>query len=129
VFGLPVASKTLNLSVPKMSNEIEYGKLDKRISFMDTDKRNADLIIRLKQDGLTKTKFFRAILDGYLNQDDRIMEFVNEYKLESGSQSKKKAKVVQSKIEQGKENKRKFGLNEDEIENIFDILEKQNPDL
>jgi hypothetical protein len=112
-----------------MSNEIEYGKLDKRISFMDTDKRNADLIIRLKQDGLTKTKFFRAILDGYLNQDDRIMEFVNEYKLESGSQSKKKAKVVQSKIEQGKENKRKFGLNEDEIENIFDILEKQNPDL
>jgi hypothetical protein len=37
--------------------------------------------------------------------------------------------VVQSKIEQGKENKRKFGLNEDEIENIFDILEKQNPDL
>ena len=46
----------------------EYGKNEKRFSFMDTDKRNAELLIRLKHDGLTKTKFFRALLTGYLGK-------------------------------------------------------------
>ena len=50
----------------------EYGKNEKRISFMDTDKRNAELLIRLKHDGLTKTKFFRALLTGYLERDIQI---------------------------------------------------------
>ena len=44
----------------------DYGKRDKRISFMDTDKRSADLMIHLKHDGLTNTKFFRIIITGYL---------------------------------------------------------------
>ena len=58
----------------------EYGKNEKRISFMDTDKRSAEMIIRLKHDGLTKTKFFRAILTGYLERDAAIVEFIEGLK-------------------------------------------------
>lgn len=107
----------------------DYGKREKRISFMDTDKRNADLIIRLKNDGLTKTKFFRAILTGYLERDHLIVEFIDRYKQESGSQSSAKAKKVGDLEKVGEEKKRKFGLNDQEIENIFDILEKEHPEL
>ncbi len=107
----------------------DYGKRDKRISFMDTDKRNADLIVRLKNDGLTKTKFFRAILTGYLERDHLIVEFIDRYKQESGSQSSIKAKKVRDLERVGEEKKRKFGLNDQEIENIFDILEKEHPEL
>lgn len=107
----------------------DYGKREKRISFMDTDKRNADLLIRLKNDGLTKTKFFRAILTGYLERDHLIVDFVNRFKVESGNQSKKRAKIVNDLEEKGSQNKRKMGLAEDEIQNIFDILEKEHPDL
>ncbi len=107
----------------------DYGTRDKRISFMDTDKRNADLMIRLKHDGLTKTKFFRAILTGYLERDHIIINFVESLKESSGAQSKKKSKIVKDLEEKRIENKRKFGLEESEIENIFDILEKEHPDL
>jgi len=107
----------------------EYGKNEKRISFMDTDKRNAEMIIRLKHDGLTKTKFFRAILTGYLERDQAIVDFIDRVKEETGSKSKNKSTKVKKLEEKGKQIKTKFGLNEGEIENIFDLLEKEHPDL
>lgn len=107
----------------------DYGKRDKRISFMDTDKRAADLMIRLKHDGLTKTKFFREILTGYLDRDHAIVEFIERLKGSSNLQSKNKSNVVKNMEEEGKKNKIKFGLGEQEIENIFDLLEKEHPDL
>ena len=108
---------------------VEYGKLEKRISFMDTDKRNADLIIRLKHDNLTKTKFFRAILTGYLEGDPLLREFIEGVKEAEGYQSKRKAKINKETSAEGVSNIRKMGLDNEEIENIFDILEKEHPDL
>ena len=107
----------------------DYGKRDKRISFMDTDKRNADLMIRLKHDGLTKTKFFREMLTGYLERDHAIVDFIERVKDNTDSQSKKQSKIVKNLEERGNENKTKFGLGDEEIENIFDLLEKEHPDL
>ena len=107
----------------------DYGTRKKRISFMDTDKRNADLLVRLKNDGLTKTKFFRAILGGYLDRDPAIVAFVENYKLQTGCQSATKAKKVKELEERGEETMRKFGLDDRDIENIFDILEKEHPKL
>jgi len=107
----------------------DYGTRDKRISFMDTDKRNADLMIRLKHDGLTKTKFFRELLTGYLEKDHAIVDFIERLKDEGAIQSKKQSKIIKDLDENGKENRKKFGLEDDEIENIFDLLEKEHPDL
>tara|TARA_B100000900_G_scaffold397690_1_gene398308 strand:+ start:80 stop:394 length:315 start_codon:yes stop_codon:yes gene_type:complete len=104
---------------------MEYGKNDKRISFMDTDKRAAELLIRLKHDGLTKTRFFREILTGYLERDSDMVSFVDKVK----SQSKTKSTKTKNMEQKGNENKNKFGLNQGEIENIFDMLEKEHPDL
>jgi len=97
----------------------DYGKRDKRISFMDTDKRSADLMIRLKHDGLTKTKFFREILTGYLERDHAIVDFIERMKGTTGSQSKKQSKIVKDLEVKGQENKKKFGLKDEEIENIL----------
>ena len=108
---------------------MEYGKNEKRISFMDNDKRNAEMIVRLKHDGLTKTKFFRAILTGYLERDSAIVDFIERLKEEDELQSKNKSKKVKDQEERGTKNKTKFGLNEGEIQNIFDMLEKEHPDL
>ena len=107
----------------------DYGKRDKRVSFMDTDKRSADLMIRLKHDGLTKTKFFREILTVYLERDSAIVGFIERVKDKAASQSKKQSNIVKNLEEQGRENEAKFGLGDEEIENIFDLLEKEHPDL
>lgn len=107
----------------------EYGKNEKRISFMDTDKRNAELLVRLKHDGLTKTKFFRALLTGYLERDPHIVDFINQIKDSENLQSKSRSKKIKQLEEAGKQSKTKFGLNQGDIENIFDMLEKEHPDL
>jgi hypothetical protein len=107
----------------------EYDKKEKRISFIDTAKSNAELIIRLKHDGLTKTKFFRAILAGYLERDTAIVDFVDRLKEEGNIQSKSKTTKIKQLEEKGKQTKAKFGLDEGDIENIFDMLEKEHPDL
>ncbi len=96
---------------------------------MDNDKRNAEMIVRLKHDGLTKTKFFRAILTGYLERDPEIVGFVERLKEDTQSQSKNKSKKVKQLEKDGKNTKTKFGLDEGDIENIFDMLEKVHPDL
>lgn len=108
---------------------MDYGKKDKRISFVDTDKRNAEMIIRLKHDGLTKTKFFRAILTGYLERDAAIIDFIDRIKEEENLQSKNKIKKIKQLEKEGKNTKTKFGLDKGDIENIFDMLEKEHPDL
>ena len=58
-----------------------------------------------------------------------MVEFINRLKLESGLQSKKKAKIVKELEEKGRDNGGKMGLEAGEIQNIFDILEKEHPDL
>ena len=106
---------------------MSYGKQGKKILFYDTDKRHADLKIRLQYDGLKQSEFFRAIVTGYLEDDPHIVEYVSRYKEEHGTQSKRQQGVVNKELERGREIKKTFA--EDEIENIFDIIERENPEL
>jgi hypothetical protein len=50
-----------------MSNKkYKYGQSGKKIIFYDSDKRHAELIIRLRHDGLTQSAFFQSIITGFL---------------------------------------------------------------
>ena len=109
----------------------EYGTMKKKVVFYDSDKRYAELKIRLQHDGLSQAQFFRGILTGYLKQDADVLNFVDKLKVSKnvGNQSKASIKDGRRLIKKGKENSESLSLGEDEIENIFDILEKENPDL
>jgi len=105
-------------------------KTTKKIVFYDTDKRHADLKIRLHYDGLTQTGFFRAMVSGYLDKDPAIINFIHQLKEKGNVQSIKKRKDSKRLLEVGEETKEKFSLlGEGEVESIFDIIEKEFPDL
>ena len=108
-----------------MSNDIEYGKLTKRVVFTENDHRHAQLTIRLKHDNLRQSDFFRSMITGYLNNDDRILSYIDDVKPQSKTR-KQKSKNLSRK---GKENLQNFGLSEGEISNLFDIIEEGHPDL
>ena len=102
---------------------------EKRILFTDTDKRHADLKLRLHYDGLTQADFFRSLITGYLEKDENIMNFitgVQEYKNIHSKQKRAKSKKLE---EEGENLMKKLGLGEEEIENIFDLLEEAHPNL
>ena len=101
--------------------------MKKKVVFYDSDKRYADLKIRLQHDGLTQAAFFRGILTGYLSQDPDILSFIDKLKSNKRKPSEKKRdKETRQLINIGKEKLEKLLLDEEEIENIFDILEKED---
>ena len=108
-----------------MSSEVDYGKLNKRIVFTENDHRHAQLVIRLKHEGLKQSDFFRAIITGYIGGDKRIQDYVEEV-----STISKKRKTKSRKLRTTGEQKVKdFGLTDGEIENIFDLIEEEYPEL
>ena len=106
---------------------MKYGKNEKRILFYDTDKRHAELKIKLEYDGMGQSEFFRALVTGYLSEDEDIINYVSAYKQEFGRQSKRQQTAASKERQDGMEQQALFA--EDEIENIFSIIEKENPDL
>jgi hypothetical protein len=108
-----------------MAEDPEYGTMKKKVVFYDSDKRYADLKIRLQHDGLSQAKFFRSILTGYLSQDPDLLNFIDKVKIEKGkkSSSKKRNKEIRELINAGNEKTEKILLDENDIENIFDMLE------
>ena len=108
---------------------MSLGREMKKIVFEDTDKTHADLKIRLHADGLKQGEFFRMIVAGYINRDDEIVYFVERYKEEKEIQSKTKRTKSRKLHKEAKNTKDKFALNEGEIESIFDLIAKENPEL
>lgn len=112
-----------------MKKNINYGREGKKIVFYDTDKRHAELKIRLKHDRLTQAEFFRTLMTGYLDKDENVLAFLDKYILKNGKQSSAKLSKNRELIEKGKELESKFALTEDEIEDIFDVLADEHPEL
>lgn len=110
--------------------EPAYGTMKKKIVFYDSDKRYADLKIRLEHDGLSQAKFFRGILTGYLSQDEDILNYIdNKLKKKKDTGRKTRDKEVRGLIKEGNKALGKLLLDESEIENIFDILENEDSSI
>tara|TARA_R110000796_G_scaffold109822_1_gene221212 strand:+ start:310 stop:654 length:345 start_codon:yes stop_codon:yes gene_type:complete len=101
----------------------------KKMMFWESPKRQADLRVRLQYDGFTQSHFFRAMITGYLEKDDDILKYLDEYKAKHSSQGIGKRKQINKNIQLGKETKNKFALDENEIEDIFDIIAEEFPEL
>tara|TARA_A100001515_G_scaffold142145_1_gene140338 strand:+ start:1108 stop:1431 length:324 start_codon:yes stop_codon:yes gene_type:complete len=101
----------------------------KKVVFYDSTKRHADLRVKLQYDGMTQSDFFRTIVGGYLSDNPLIMEFIHSTREESNSGSNRQRKIWREETEGAESTKSQFALNEQEIEDIFDILEKEHPDL
>jgi len=108
-----------------MSTEIEYGKLTKRIVFTENDHRHAQLVLKLKHDGLKQSQFFRSLITAYLAGDDRIQSYVDEVSSLS-KERKTKSKKLRS---DGQQKINDFGFTDGEIDNIFDLIEEEHPEL
>jgi hypothetical protein len=107
----------------------EYGHNRKKVVFYSTDKIHADMKIRLKYDGLTQSSFFRGIMEGYINKDPAINDFIDRLKEKESAQGVTKRKRTKKTLAEAEKTTALFGLDEQDVENIFDIIEKEHPEL
>ena len=109
-----------------MTTDIDYGNLTKRIVFTENDHRHAQLVLKLKYLRITQSGFFRHIITGLINDDPRILEYTNEISFKSKAR-KTKSKKLRT---EGKNNVHALGLNDEQlIDDIFDIIAEEHPDL
>jgi len=101
----------------------------KKIIFAIPENDKAKFKVQLQYDSLTQADFFRGVLQAYLNKDNSFMHFISELKSTLGSQSKPQIKKVKKNLQESQTTSKQFALEDDEVENIFDILEKEHPDL
>ena len=108
---------------------MSYGKEKKQIVFEELDKRHADLRIRLHYDGIKQGEFFRCLVTGYLEKDEYIMKYLEKYKDKERIQSIDKMKKSRKLIREGKAAEKAFALSDEEIDNIFDMFEREQGEL
>ena len=100
------------------------------LSFSLNSKLHENLKIRLYYDQIkTQSEFFRYCVESYLEQDPLFMAFLDDYKINKKVQSKKRANKSRKLRETGEQLLKELALTEEEIENIFDILEEDLPEL
>ena len=100
------------------------------VTFFLDPKLHEDLKTRIHYDGFSNlSQFFRGCVVSYLEKDDRFMDFLDAYKINEKLQSKAQVNKSIKLRNSGADLMKKLGISEDEIENIFDILEQSNPDL
>jgi len=106
-------------------------KKDKQILFLETEKRHADLKVKLKTYGISQSEFIRGCISGLLNDDEEFLPYFfklleeKSYIKSSKNRSKNKEMINKGLSTLNED----FSLKESEIENIFDIIEKDHPDL
>ena len=112
-----------------MKKEQFYENLNKMVVFNDNDRRYAELKIRLHYDGLRQGEFFRGFVMGYLQRDPDVVKFVEKMKEVIQRYSNSKRQKIEKENKKQKEVIKKFSLNKDDVENIFDIIEKEYTEL
>ena len=102
----------------------KYSTAKKQICFDSVTKLHADLKIRLHYDDLKIKEFFNELIEAYLNKNQHIVNFIEELKEQKQVSSTRRNKNKRASKNAARISDQ-FGLNEAEIEDIFDILEKE----
>ena len=88
-------------------------------TILEQDK--VELVLKLKYAGVTQTDFLRAVVTSLTNEDARFMPWFNEWaKNNSKYKGKKHHKKMQKLREEGEHLASQFGINDGDIENIYD---------
>jgi hypothetical protein len=109
-----------------MMDGFDYGKSQKKIVFVDNDHRHAKLLIKLRHDGMRQSEFFRSIITGYIEGDERIQQYVYD----ASTQSKVRKLKSKKLFEKGKKSlKEHENLSETDVESLFDLIAEEHPEL
>jgi hypothetical protein len=90
---------------------------------------DANLRIKLKFDDITKFWFFNEYIKAYLLEDPTLMPFINKIKESSMLSRKFKLKKAGELRKKEQDIINRFGLNQNEIEDIFDMIEREKGDI
>ena len=112
-----------------MAQDPQYGKELKKIVFEETDHQHAKFIIRLRHNSITQSDFFRAVMDGFIESDERICSFIEDYAKDRRLMNKQRIEKSRMLKNFGRQKIQDFGFSKNEIDEIFDMIEEEEVGL
>lgn len=97
----------------------------KKIMFYESPHQQTKLRIKCDLDGFTQSQFFRMMIEGYVENNELIISYIDQCKEKYNIQGINKRTKIKQLQKYAKETKKKFGLQADELEDIFDIIEME----
>ena len=121
--------KALHIFFTEMQSEKELTLAQKeerklrQVYLRFPEKFYADFLIKIRHENISFRRFFQILVDAFIRDDNRIMEIIDEavkderfkYRTEIIKQEREKMRVVS----------RQFKLNQNEIEDIYDLFEDE----
>lgn len=113
--------------------EGKYGESKKKIVFFDTEQRHVELKLRLEHYGITQSKLFRYLVtcmieENQLSKD--LIEMIDEGSKKKTHRRAKRVDEAETKDKKKQEQvEKKFNLENEELEDIFDMIAREHPDL
>lgn len=87
------------------------------------DQVYVELLIKLRNEGISWKRFFAFIIEGFAEDNPGIMDYMDS-KI-ADRRSKKRTKILKKERKLIEETISVFGLDKNEIEDIYDILEEE----
>ena len=101
----------------------------KKVQFVDTDVRHAQLKIKLERESISQAEFFRACLTGMIDEDPDFIKYVRKYKDNKNIGRKRDAKILKKEDKASDDLMQRLGIKDTELDNIFDLIAEEHPDL
>lgn len=101
----------------------------KRVYVYMDEQQHVKLKVRLNYLGISMSEFVRACGEGLLNQHPIMEQYMDHYRETSEKFSKKASKKAKKDREESDKLMEDLGLDFDDIESIFDIIEEDHPEI
>ena len=101
----------------------------KRIYVIMGEKQHLDLKIKLDHLRIGLSEFIRACSEALIEEHPIMEDFIEHYRENSEKHSKRIAKLAKKDRKQSEKIAKDLGLDLDEIEDIFDIIEQDHPEI
>lgn len=87
------------------------------------DRTYMELLIKIRHENLSWKKFFNMMIGAFIEDDPGVMEYIDQQM--ANERAKKRTKILQKERKAAEETVRVFGLDEREIDDIYDMLEDE----
>ncbi len=107
----------------------KYAKDTKKFTFYAKDNLHADFKIRMQFHTLTQSEFLRACVQAVVDKDPIMEMFIDDYKEKNNKQSKNQRSKIKKEQEKSDQILSDLGIGEVDIDDIFDIIAKEHPEI
>ena len=106
-------------------------KVDSKLTVDVGQKKKSDMRIKLHYHGLTMGAFIRGVIDAYVNDDEKFFEWFGQFRAQHSKYSGRKTNLnkIEKEETKARETMSAFWIDGKDLDDIFDIIAEEHPDL